>query len=295
MCTEVFRVVCSRTLVPLVLMGIAVSVGYAAQDVPSYWCDKSFEVDGQMTEWTELPLTSFEDSGVGVGFSNDGQELYILFCFRDAKWMRAISMSGLTVWLDNSKKKKKDLGIRYSGGSSIGQMRKAEETGKGGFWESMPPEAKERLMQRQATAEKEITIIDKKSKKTMTVPADGSCGPVVRYGSSKGVYVYEFGIPLEKSSKDSCYVDAKPGQTICVGFEWGGMDTGERKRMMEEMGGGKMGGMPPGGGGMPPGGGGMGRGGGRPTGGPGGDRPMGPPEKQEIWVKVTLASGPPGE
>ncbi|MCX5801057.1 MAG: hypothetical protein NTX17_06685 [Candidatus Eisenbacteria bacterium] len=306
----VFSKLLSRALTALVLVGLTGSVGCAAsRDVASPWCDKPMTIDGQMAEWVELALTNFEASGAGVGVSNDGERLYVLVCFRDEKWARAISMSGLTVWLDNSAKKKRDLSIRYSAGPSVPEMQKAETKGEGGFSNSMPKEFKERLAQRQASAAKEIAIVQKKSNKTTIVSADGSCGPAARYGSNKSIYVYEFSIPLKASGADSCVdfcaLDAKPGQKVCLGFEWGGMDKSGPSGSPGDMGGGMMGGGPPSGGGPGGfGGGGMGgggsmgggpRSGGPPSGGSPGGPKMESTEKQEVWLKVTLASGPTGK
>jgi len=86
---------------------------------------------------------------------------------------------------------------------------------------------------------------------------------------------------------DSPYgIGAKPGQAICLGFEWGGVRMGDHRRMMQERGGGHGGGW---GGGMEGGRPGEGRGG---MEGGRGDPGMRPPEKQEIWVKTSLASSP---
>ena len=97
-----------------------------------------------MTEWPSGSTVYFEDSGVQLGLRNDSQNLYILFRFGNQAWARAIRMGGLTLWLDNSGKKKKDIGIRYNGGPSFPDsgMQKPGMAGKGGFLDSLSPEQK---------------------------------------------------------------------------------------------------------------------------------------------------------
>jgi hypothetical protein len=199
-------------------------------------------------------------------------------------------MGGLTLWLDNSGKKKKDFGIRYTGEPLLPDLQKMGGSGEGGFEESLTPEQRQNLVDREKAMADQITFINKKSNLEIKLKVDGSGGPAVCFDSVGGIYAYEFSIPLQKGDAYDCAIGAKPGQTICLGLEWGGM--GDRQSMRQGGGGMGMppgGGPPGGGGGMPPGGGGMG--GGPPGGGRSGAR-MQQPEKQEVWVKTKLASSP---
>jgi hypothetical protein len=260
-------------------------VGCKTQEVQTDWVAGPVKVDGEISEWNDMPMNYFEDSGIQLGLCNDQENLYILFRFNNTQWARAIRMSGLTLWLDNSGKKKKDFGIRYTGGPSLPDLQKLGGPG-GGFREGLTPEQQKRLAEIEKEMVDQITVIDKKGNREITLRPDGSGGPAVCFDSLRGIYAYEFSIPLQKGDAFDCAIGAKPGQTICLGLEWGGM--GDRQRMRQGMGGG-MGPPPGGGGGMPPVGGGMG--GGPPGGGKGGPR-MQQPEKQEVWVKTKLASLP---
>lgn len=280
----------TKILLPLVFFGLILMGGCKSTEVQSHWSAEPVKVDGEMTEWPSGSSVYFEDSGVQLGLCNDSQNLYILFRFGNQAWARAIRRGGLTLWLDNSGKKKKDIGIRYNGGLSLldSEMQKPGMAGEGGFLDSLTPEQKERFMQRQKKdMADQLKVIYKKSGQEIFIPTNGSSGPAVSFGSPQGTYTYEFSIPLEKSDVSHYGIGAQPGQAISLGLEWGGMSESDRKRMREEMGGGPPGGMgggPPGGGGMPPGGG--------PPGGGRGGPGMQPSEKQEIWVKTQLASPP---
>jgi hypothetical protein len=278
------RVLSSKTLFLLALSNLILLVGCKTQEVQTHWSEEPVQVDGEMTEWASGSTVYFEDPGVQLGLRNDNQNLYILFRFNNQAWARAIRMGGVTLWLDNSGKKKKDFGIRYTGGPPLSELQKMRPSSEGGFRESLTPEQEQRLAEMEKATADQITVIDKKSNQELTMRADGSGGPAVCFASPQGTYTYEFSIPLEKSDVFDYGIGAQPGQTICLGLEWGGMSKANRQKMMEGMGGG-MGGGPPGGmGGGPPGGMGGGRGGGH-RGGPG----MQTPEEQELWVKTQLA------
>jgi hypothetical protein len=277
--------------IPLLLLTMAGSillVGCKAQKVETYWSATPVQVDGQMTDWAGYRTIYFEDSGVQLGLRNDSQNLYVLFRFSNQTWVRAIRRGGVTLWLDNSGKKKKDFGIRYTGGPSISQTQEGEMLDRGGFLDSLTPEQRQRFTNMQTASAHQLTVIDKNNDEERAISADGSAGPAVSFGSPDGVYTYEFSIPLQKSDVSYYGIGAQPGQAICLGLEWGG--AGGRNPTTPRMGGGGEG---RGEGGM--GGGRHGGMGGGPRGGMGGGRGGSgaqPPEKQEIWVRTSLASPP---
>ena len=279
-----------KILMLLAFVGLILMGGCKNTEVQSQWSAEPVKVDGEMTEWPSGSTVYFEDPGVQLGLRNDSQNLYILFRFSNQAWAQAIRMGGLTLWLDNSGKKKKDIGIRYNGGPSLSDsgMQKRGMASQGGFLDSLTPELKERLMQWQKKdMADQLQVIYKKSGQEIFIPTNGSSGPAVSFGSPQGTYTYEFSIPLEKSDVSHYGIGAQPGQAISLGLEWGGMSESDRKRVGEERGGG-----PPGGGRRPPGGGGGTPPGGGPPGGGRGGPGMQAPEKQEIWVKTLLASSP---
>ena len=271
-----FITLSGKALLLLTLAGPFLLAGCVPQEVQTNWSAEPVKVDGEMTEWASGSTAYFEDLGVQLSLSNDSRNLYVLFRFSNQAWARALRMGGVTLWLDNSGKKKKDFGIRYTGGPSLSELQKMRASSGGGFRETLTPEQQQRLLEMEEATADQITVIDKKSNQEITLRADGSGGPAVCFASPQGTYTYEFSIPLEKSDVFSYAIGAQPGQVISLGLEWGGMSKADRERM-EKMGGG------------PPGGRGGGRGG-RPD---GGSRPQAP-EKQELWVKTQLASSPAG-
>lgn len=270
----------ARALLLPALASLTVLAGCKTQEVQTHWAAQPAKIDGEMTEWPSTSTVYFEDPGVHLGLSNDNENLYVIFRFSNESWARIIRMGGVTLWLDNSGKKKKDIGIRYTGGPSITDLPMQGSSSRGGFREAMTPQMQQRLLEMEQDTAGQITLIHKKGNQEITLRPDGSSGPAAGFASPQGIYTYEFSIPLEKGDVFDCGIEAKPGQTINVGFEWGGMSREDRQKMMERRGGGPPGGMSGG-----RGGGGRGDMGGR-RGGP----HMQPPEKQELWVKTQLAS-----
>jgi len=277
----------TKILTPVALVGLIISSGCSSKttEMQSHWSTESIKVDGQSEDWADTPLTCFKDSQVSLGLRNDAENLYILFRFKNETWARLIARGGMTLWLDNMGKKKKDFGIRYTGGPSPSQL---QQSGEGRFRDRLTPEQQERMLERHAEMAKQVTIIDKQADKEISVPADGSQGPAASFAYEQGFYSYEFKIPLQ-GREDNCYaIGAQAGQTVGLGLEWGGMDAQrqmrqERGRGMRD-GGRRPGGMGPGQGGRRPGGRGRGQ----------GDRAGGSRrqllEKQKIWVKILLVS-----
>ena len=257
-----------KALLLLTLSSIFFLASCKSEKAEIYWSAEPVQIDGQMTEWAGKPTNYLGKSGVQLSLRNDSENLYVLFRFSNQEWARLIRMGGVTLWLDNSGKKKKDFGIRYTGGPSPSEMQKTG-TGEGGFWDNLTSEQKARLMKQQETMAKQLKVVYKKSGQEISIPANDSGGPAASFASPQGIYTYEFRIPLQKSNPSDYAIGAQPGQTISLGIEWGELKMGDRESMMKQMGGGGM---------MPPGG---GMGGGPPG--------MQKPEKQEFWLKTNLA------
>ncbi len=265
----------SRALALPALAVFALLAGCKTQQVPSVWALEPIVVDGKMTEWTDKPITYFEDQGAALGFGNDSENLYIHFRFTNPSWARAIRMTGLTLWIDTSGKKNKDVGLRFHGGPAMEELPAVSRERRS---DGLTRQQKEQLLQRDAMSHNQLIFFDQSYYVEAGIPTDGSRGPAAGYDTSFGFYSFEFSVPLTGSGVQFYGLGAQPGQTISIGAEWGDMSSLRREGMGRDGMRGDMGG---GRGGMGGGRGGMG----------GGQRPGGmkPPEKQEVWVKIELA------
>jgi hypothetical protein len=288
MIRRIFKIISIKEFLLILLLSFFLLTGCKTQEVQTSWSSAPVKVDGKMDDWANVPMLYFEERGVQLGLRNDSENLYILFRFNNEAWTRAIRMGGLTLWINNAGCKKKDLGIRYTGGPSFFDFQRMRSSDQGGFQEAMTPEQRQRFQNREEKATDQLTIIDKISNQEKSFPANGSSGPAASYDSSQGGYTYEFGLPLLKSDSTEFGIGAQPGQPVCLGIEWGGVKMGDGQHKRPEWGG-------------PGGGGGVGMGGGPPSEGgrggrgsgrgdrPGGDSNSKSTEKQELWIKTKLA------
>lgn len=231
----------------LTFAGMILVTGCKTQEVPNHWSTLPIQVDGKMTEWTGIPTTYFKDQGAVLGLCNDSENLYIHFRFTNPTWAQAIRMTGLTLWIDANGKKDKDMGIRFHGGPSLTELMAARG---GGRLDNLPQEQKQRLLEREAQTADKFIFFDNSYYVEASIPIDGSKGPAAGYDTSMGFYSYEFSVPLKESAVQFYGLGVQPGQTICLGAEWGDMRVGRGGRS-------------------------------------GSGKEL--PEKQEVWVKTQLA------
>ena len=135
----------AKTVFVVLLTGLSLLAGCKSQEVQTNWAAEPVKVDGEMAEWTGGSTVYFEDIGVQLGLQNDSQNLYLLFRFSNQAWAHAVRMGGVTLWLDNSGKKKKDFGIRYTGGPILSGLQGTGAPSNGGFREAMTEEQQGRL------------------------------------------------------------------------------------------------------------------------------------------------------
>ncbi|MBU1319656.1 MAG: hypothetical protein KKH67_10755 [candidate division Zixibacteria bacterium] len=271
---------CWKSVIVIAAVGLipAALIGCKSNYIAGQWASDPMSVDGQIGDWDGIPITYFEDKGAVLGMANDSSNLFIYLRFRDPMWARSIKMTGLTIWLDAKGKKSKDLSIRYVGGITKEEMTEAMEPNSDAMTRMMDEEQRKKMDEKLSQPD-QFTLVDESR---WYLPKDldfeGLNGPAVAYASEQGFYNYEFMIPLHECTDGFYGLGVHPGHVLGIGAEWGDMGMGQRPSGMR-------GGDGPSGGGMPPGG---GRGGGR-GGGPPGDKRPEMPEKQEVWLRTTLA------
>ncbi|MFH2054434.1 MAG: hypothetical protein ABIJ61_00625 [bacterium] len=283
----------ARTVARPILVGLAplvavllLTISCKSSELPGTWSAVTIQTDGEISDWEGVPSLLLEDAGAALRIANDSTHLYLLMQLRDAQMARVIHMSGIKIWLNNKGNKDKYFMLHYTGGPSQKEMAAAgmvDTLRRGGPPDMQMGGGPGRQPENGLTCYIEDRLAEK------SIPLDGSQGPSAASGIKDGVIYYEFVIPLSETEVQSYGLGSHLGSDIGLGVIWGEID---RDAMREQMG------APPGGmgGGMPPGGmgGGGGRGGG--MGGPGGGGPPGGqrpsmPEKQEVWLRSTLATG----
>lgn len=207
------------------------SAVWAADDAVSTWADTPVQVDGMEQEWAAENLINMKKYGADYGFKNDGNFLYSIFIFKDSEYLSSIQQTGMTIWLNAEGKKKKDYGIRFQ------QL-------------ALPPEKYIELLEARGGALTDIQKQQIRAKKQHYVPnvfivnkdeeavrANAEYKPAVfNMAQYEDRLVYEFAVPLEKPEENAFGIGTQPGQSIKVGFEWGGMTEEMKEARLSRMG-----------------------------------------------------------
>ena len=281
----------SSTVLVLILISIAASflfTGCKNNEIRSHWVQQSIFIDGKMDDWNGLPTNHFEDHNANLSICNDSTHLYLQFRTKDIESVRAIKMSGLTIFLDTQGSRKKDFYLKFIGGPSNNELKKLHGQKKTPTSENIPAQMKSRFAKMMEDRKPELICFDKKRYLNKPILLDGTEGPAAAFGKEHSFYIYEFKIPFQKSSTSAYGINTEVGTKISIGAVWGDMEefkNSMRPPQGERPGGGMSGGK----GGRSGGGTGGGRGGGKGSQGGEMKRPD-LPEKQEVWLKTVLVS-----
>ena len=267
-------------LIALLLLYSLLYQSSLAEDLNSTFTNNVMTIDGNLEDWSGIGAYFDKDKEVSFAVSNDSEFMYIKLHTQSQDNIRAIKMTGLKLYIDNGDGDKKDFYLKYNAGPNI--KLPAQET----------PRKFEDEPKRLGYPDNQLVCFDKQRMLNKVIPTDGSEGPAAAFGEKNQIYVYEFKIPLHKSTTNSYGIEINPNKKFKIGFVWG--DKEDLPQGMKPFGDGVRGDRGGFGGGNdgfnpPTGGGGMGgRGGGMH---PGGKRPgQVQIEKKEIWIKSILAS-----
>ena len=216
----------------LIFMILAVSIiGYTKeQKVDSSWVAAPVKIDGSANDWAE-DISAFEKKvKVDLAFKNDPEYLYVVFMFKDPKYLSSISFTGMTLWFNTEGKKKKDYGVKF-----INKQVTADEyisIAEQQFG-PIPDEKKSKIREKPNYVINYAEVINKESKSSSQAPEDVKIRPAIfASGRQEKMMVYEFAIPLKRVTEQAPGIGTEPGKTIKVGFEWGGTT---KEMMMQQL------------------------------------------------------------
>jgi len=211
---------------------IVLSVPAAAADkvVESMWAAGPMTIDGVAQEWDESTPIVDPGSKVEYALRNDGRNLYIIMVFRTpppnvrAKIFpkSTLDYTGMRVFFTTEAKKSKDNGIlfqkkQYTADALIASLEKQGRT--------LTEAQKAEIRQKPTHIVFSEELIKPKKASAAAEPAAETEPPVFRVIEKGPLAVSEFRIPLSR-------VGAEPGQTVKLGFEWGGMTAQILRDMM---------------------------------------------------------------
>lgn len=224
-----------RAFAACVLLGLA-SIPLLSSDllVTSRWAAVPPELDGERSDWLDDALSSEKSVGVDYAFRNDGRNLYILFVFKDPKYLSTVDMTGMTVYFSPVDKKQKDFGVRFRkrnvrADELIATMEKSGQ--------ELTEERKREIRKSPMYILYQADAINKKGE--VIPPPAVSAGfdpPSFRFQRKGQTVVYEFRVPLVARESHPAGADSAPGELLRVGFEWGGMTEEMKKAMASRIG-----------------------------------------------------------
>lgn len=214
------KIISSFSFVLLVLALVAVSY---AKDKPveSKWAAALPGIDGMNTEWGKVSLNSYKKTKVDYAFMNDAENLFVLFIFRDPKFLSSISWTGLTVWISPQEEREKDLGIRLmkkqiSADDYIAILEKQ-------VGQKMPEDRKAQIRQNKAYMMFEQQLINKKAEGySKDAEPPKYQGALFRNNVVEKAVIYEIAISLPKLAEVAPGIAPEPGKGVSLNFEWGG-------------------------------------------------------------------------
>lgn len=182
--------------------------------VESQWASSLVKIDGWNTEWDAGALNSEGKVAVDYAFMNDAKNLYILFIFKNPRFLSTVGLSGMKIFFSPEGKTGEDHGIRFlarkvSADDYIALMEK--EIGPA------PEDKKKTIRANPAYIIFGHEMISKGKPGEYKIT-----GALFRNQSDKKTVNFEFSIPLEKLAELSPEIGAEPGKSMNVGFQWGG-------------------------------------------------------------------------
>jgi len=211
-----------KTLLLFSLIMMVSFLGFSkGKKLDSIWEVAAVKISSFNNDWIGEALTFEKKVKVDYSFKNDAENIYVLFIFKDSKYMSSIKNTGMTIWFNREGKKKKKYGIKFKEKKiSTYELLSFLEKQQG----SIPEEKKNEIRSKPNYIMLSSEIINKNNKsKTPEDVNDKTRTAWFRMKEQQGMVVYEFSIPLEMASEINKGIGIEPGKNIKVGFEWGGM------------------------------------------------------------------------
>ncbi len=186
--------------------------------VQSAWASSAPKIDGKADDWSGADLAVWDKGNVRYAFRNDADKLYILLVFKDPKFLSTARETGVTVYFSAPGKKDKDYSVHF-------MRRRAPVDEAIAIIEreqALSDEEKTQLRSKPVYAVYDHQVQNKKAKSQPGSAEAGFQPAHFRFASGQNEAVFEFSVLLRRGHELAAGVGAVPGETIMVGFEWGG-------------------------------------------------------------------------
>lgn len=207
------------------------------QTVESRWTALPLKIDGLQNDWSGNTFAFEKKVEVDYAFRNDADNFYVLFVFKDLKFLSSINFTGMTLWFNVEGKEKKNYGIKFISKRIPTDVFIALLEKQRG---PIPEERKKQMKARPFYFIYNYEVVGKKSKSPSQPKPGRTEQPVFRAMKGKNASIYEFRVPLKKPDDQSPGIGIEPGKNVTVGFEWGGMTKELIEQLMKRRASGKV-------------------------------------------------------
>jgi len=209
----------------VMILAAAGPVGAQDKIVPSAWAAQAPKIDGASKDWEGGALNDAEKGAVQYAFRNDANNLYILFVITDPKTRSTVEELGLTLYVDPAGQESKDYGIQF-------KRKRITANESIALLEKQGPVSDEQKEKMRTTPFYNYYFADVVNRKGDVVPVPaGVSGPPVlfKFATEKKNLVFELMIPLQRLAPSLPGLGIATGETVALGFEWGGPTEAQRK------------------------------------------------------------------
>jgi hypothetical protein len=216
-----------------VLMGATVFLAAGAKENPvqSRWADSPLTIDGLVSDWKGALFSEGKKVKAEYAFQNDIDTLYVLFKFKEVKYLSSIEITGMTMWIDLDGKKDKDMGVRFAKKKISAEEYIVLLEKQGG---ALNDEQKKNIQDSPFYFIGQAEIVDKKGNPLEREKAGRAVkGAAFNISSAQEGVIYEFRLPLMNLASFLMGSGRKLGETVGIGFEWGGLTDDMRKEFMK--------------------------------------------------------------
>ena len=221
----------------LVLMAFAITTFCFSKDkgkvITSDWAATPPKIDGLSQDWQGIPLVS-QKYGIELGFRNDEKYFYVLFVVTDLRYLSTCEMTGMTLYFNAPGEQKKGRAINFRKIQlTADQFIAWMEKNKG----PMSEEEKKKIKVHDAYWLFHCGIITKDTEEIVTAEESERITPAVfRMVREQKTFTYELAIPLERATELAPGIGTKPGESLTIGFEWGGWTKDLKQLVASQMG-----------------------------------------------------------
>jgi hypothetical protein len=199
--------------------------------IASSWVTSPLTIDGSNEDWGNEDLNFEKKVDVDFAFRNDAENLYILFIFKDPKYLSSIDATGMTLWLNTEGKKKKNYGLTFikkqvSADAFISILEQQKGT--------LSEEEENNIRANPRYFLHNIKVVGKEIEPaSQQTDSEEASAALFRSMRQERMVMYEFAVPLNRVTEQVHGIGTEPGKIVKIGFEWGGL-TEEMKKARAE-------------------------------------------------------------